>query len=73
MMDAMNELRLYIGDRLVSMEKMIHKEFGLTAITRFTLVARDPSNPNMYVVVTNEPQEAFEKVAGLITEPGAND
>lgn len=72
-MSSLNDLRLYIGDRLARIEDMVHDQFGLAAVTRFTLVARDPDNPNLYVVVTNEPdQEAMAAAAQLIAQPAAD-
>lgn len=69
---AMNELRLDIAGKLTGIEDLCHNGYGLKALSRFTLVARDPANPKMIVVITNEPgrelQTAFE--VALDTQDG---
>ena len=50
---ALEHLNRYAGMRIVQIEQQCH-DHGLTGITNFTLIARDPNNDNMCFVVTNE-------------------
>jgi hypothetical protein len=46
-------LRLDIGLKMLEIEDTFRK-YGLKTITNLTLVARDPDNDNMYIVLTND-------------------
>lgn len=50
---AVKELNAYIAARLENIERECHRR-GLRSIVNFTLIARDPVNDDMSIVVTNE-------------------
>lgn len=52
--EAKASLNLDIAEKLCEVEDLC-KSYGLPRLTRFTLIARDPENDEMVVVVTNEP------------------
>ena len=60
----MSELRLDLGALLVEIED-VFKAYGLP-ITGITLVARDPANDNMIVVLTNEDGAGLEYAVNLV-------
>jgi hypothetical protein len=61
MSKKLNELRLDIGERLVGIEDLC-RERGLKTMTEFTLIARDPDNDNLFVVVTSESLDKLPRV-----------
>ena len=52
-MDALEVFQRTATLKLLEIEDYV-KAAGLLSIEKFTLVARDPSNPEMFVVITNE-------------------
>lgn len=58
--ELMQALNHEIAAMLCHIEDLCHA-YGLTTITRFTCIARDPDNPDMAVVTTNDANlaEAF--------------
>ncbi|HEX8090030.1 MAG TPA: hypothetical protein VF762_14310 [Blastocatellia bacterium] len=61
--EQLDSLRHEIASHLCKIERICH-EYNLTAISRFTVVARDPANDEMIICITNEPdaelQAAFD-------------
>ena len=52
----MIDFRSAVADKLVDIEN-IARNFGLHQLTRITLIARNPDNERMSVVVSNEGNE----------------
>lgn len=61
---AMQRLHVFIGLRLVQIEDEVRR-LGLKAITNYTLIARDPDNGNMCLLVTNEDQDGLRKATDV--------
>lgn len=66
----MNEMRLDVGCLLVEIED-VFTNYGLP-LTGITLVARDPANDNMIVVLTNEDGEGRQRALELAISDGMN-
>jgi hypothetical protein len=54
--EQLESLRLEVATQLCKIER-ICREYNLTAISRFAVVARDPANDEMIICITNEPGE----------------
>ena len=52
-MATMEDLHEAIVSELIDIEDQVH-QLGLTTINKLTVIARDPENENMYVIVTND-------------------
>lgn len=61
---ALASLRQHITMRLVQIEGVC-RNYGLPEITNFTLIARDPNNDKMVIVVTNEGAEGVKVATEL--------
>jgi hypothetical protein len=57
MTQVLEKLRLAVAVHLDAIQDTC-KQFGLGGIRNLTLVARDPDNPEMYIVLTNEDDPA---------------
>lgn len=66
----MNEMRVEVGCLLVEIED-VFASYGLP-LTGITLVARDPSNDNMIIVLTNEDAEGRKRALELGITDGMN-
>lgn len=66
----MNEMRVDVGCFLVEIED-VFKAYGLP-LTGITLVARDPANDNMIVVLTNEDGAGRKRALELAISDGMN-
>lgn len=64
----MDQMRIDVAMLLVEAEE-IFKSYSLP-ITGITLVARDPTNDNMFVILTNEDEEGKEYALNLALKPG---
>ena len=53
---AMQNFREEVADKLVDIED-IAKRYGLPQMNKLTLIVRDPANPGMSVVLSNEGSE----------------
>lgn len=56
---AFAELHWAIATKLIGIEDAC-KRHGLSALTKFALIARDPDNDDMCLVVTNENAEGLQ-------------
>ena len=68
--ELLNEMRFEVGCLLVEIED-VFKNYGLP-ITGITLVARDPANDHMIVVLTNEDGEGRKRALELAISDGMN-
>lgn len=66
----LNQMRFDVGCLLVEIED-VFKNYGLP-MTGITLVARDPANDNMIVVLTNEDGEGRQRALALAITDGMN-
>lgn len=66
----MNEMRMEVAERLIEIED-VFKNYGLP-LTGITLVARDPANDNMIVVLTNEDGAGRKRALELGITDGMN-
>lgn len=57
--EALKSLNQHVAMRLVQIEDTC-RNYGLPSMTKFTLIARDPDNDNMCVVVTNEDEDGLK-------------
>lgn len=64
---ARQALRAALSDHCVAAEKTV-KRMGLDKITRITLIARDPDNDEMSVVVTNDDLGDVGRVLAMLAE-----
>ena len=55
---AFAELHWAISAKLVEIERTCRRH-GLPALTQFTVIARDPTNDDMCLVVTSEDEEGL--------------
>lgn len=67
--EALLSLQRHIELRLVQIEETCVR-YGLPGIQRFTLIARDPSNDRMLIVITNEDAEGVKAAASLAVDSG---
>lgn len=58
--EAHESLHRDIVQNLLQIEEACHAH-GLTRITKFTVIVRDPDNDNMCLVVTNEDADGLTK------------
>ena len=66
MITKMDYLQMEIVEHLDEIELYLHR-VGLTEITKFTVIARDPNNPEMFIVVTNDNEK---EIAELLLSQG---
>ena len=66
----LNQMRFDVGCLLVEIED-VFKNYGLP-MTGITLVARDPANDNMIVVLTHEDGEGRQRALALAITDGMN-
>lgn len=59
---AFAELNYRIAVQLTEIEEMCHEQ-GLTRLVRFSLIARDPGNDEMCLVITNDDVKEAARVA----------
>lgn len=67
--ELMRELKDEVASRCAEVET-ISADYGLP-LTKVTVIARDPSNDNMYLCVTNEDEAGLQKACGLALQPPA--
>uniref|UniRef100_A0A6M3IN62 Uncharacterized protein n=1 Tax=viral metagenome TaxID=1070528 RepID=A0A6M3IN62_9ZZZZ len=60
----LKRLKLWIGMKLVDIEQHLC-DIGLESMTHITFVARDPTNPDMFIVLNNV--DDLQEVAALLT------
>lgn len=65
-MDTMQELKDDIGSDLVRIESKLRRKWGLSGIDSTSLFARDRSNDNMHIWLTND-----QDVDLLVWRPGS--
>jgi hypothetical protein len=65
----MRELKREIADKCVEIED-ISRDYGLP-LSKITVMARDPSNENMYLVVTNEDDAGLKYACDIALKPPA--
>lgn len=65
--NRMTQLHVYLAEKLGEIEDGL-SDFGLGAMTRFTLIARDPANDRMSVCLTNEPDEDLTQAFAVATK-----
>ena len=64
-MDGIELLRLQVACRLEGIHELC-KEAGLDGLSRFTLIARDPDDDTLCILVTNEPNnEAVQEAVDV--------
>lgn len=66
----MNEMRMEVAELLIGIED-VFKNYGLP-LTGITLVARDPANDDMIVVLTNEDGKGRKRALELGITDGMN-
>lgn len=65
----MRELKDEIAIRCDGIEQLCRR-YGLP-LSKITVIARDPTNDNMYTVVTNESESGLEEACALALKPPA--
>lgn len=66
------QLNLDIAEKLLEIEDLC-RSYHFPQLTRYTLIARDPANDEMIVVVTNEPSDEFESALDAAFKALANE
>lgn len=63
-LDLLSQLRFEISDKLCEIEEICNS-YSLP-LTRFSLLARDPSNDEMGILLTNEPDADLSRMAEVM-------
>ena len=62
MITALDMFQEFALQRIFEIEDYLHASDALKGITKFTVVAHDPSNKDMFIVITNDDVETIKEV-----------
>jgi hypothetical protein len=71
-MELTEMMKLDVGLKMLEIEDTFRR-YGLKTITGLTLVARDPDNDNMYIVLTNDDLRTVTEFVAREAEERGND